>query len=297
MMTSAQAAIFPPLRPMHSATSTPVGDKVARDQFSLRLEAFGRLACGVVHDLNNLLTVIVSASEALSATTPDGSIEHNLAETSLLAATQGAELVSRLMRLATRPGRPQSADCDSVVGAVQFLARHAVNRNILLKVDGAASGVFCKADAVSLETVLLNLCINAGDAMTDGGTLTLTVSPIVLTGPVAGGLSLDEGDYVAFTVADTGHGMSAQTLRRCTDAFFTTKGDAGSGLGLSGASDFAANAGGALTIASVEAEGTQVSLYLPIANAGAYATEAVDPTSEPTEEPKRPSGRCRHISR
>jgi signal transduction histidine kinase/CheY-like chemotaxis protein len=239
-----------------------------RQAQSRRLEAIGRLAGGVAHDFNNLLTVILGAAESLiDGAEPDEA--RRLAETSLEAAERGAELIRRLLafaRTAPRSG-PQvsaSADAGAAVEAAARLLQRTLPEAVALDVRAPAGLLYCRADRGELENALLNLGVNARDAMPKGGRLALDAELRALDRAAAQGLGVKPGDYAVFTVEDDGLGMSPEIAARATEPFFSTKADgAGTGLGLSAVSALAAAAGGALAIRSRLGQGTRVELYIP----------------------------------
>ncbi|MDB5423197.1 MAG: hybrid sensor histidine kinase/response regulator [Phenylobacterium sp.] len=258
-------------------------DKLAQ---SMRLEALGQLTGGVAHDFNNLLTVILGATETLAAELPAGSHHRDLAEVTLQAAERGADLVRRLLTFCRHQSlEPQNIDCGGMLGSVHSLAQHLVRDDIRLTVSAPEVPLYCRADRAELEAALLNLCINARDAMPGGGRLSLDAEAATLGGKAARQLGLAPGSFVIFTVKDAGVGMTAETLRRAIEPFFTTKGPAGgSGLGLSTVYGFAQQSGGGLTIASKPRRGTTVRLYLPRAAGAAQGqldlpTASVEPTA------------------
>lgn len=238
---------------------------------SVRLEALGQLTGGVAHDFNNLLTVILGATETLAAELPPGSDHRGLAEVSLQAAERGADLVRRLLAFCRHQSlEPQNVDCDAMIGSVQALAQHLVRRDVEFTVQTSGGPLYCSADPAELESALLNLCINARDAMPSGGVLSLEAEGMPLAGKAAQQLGLKPGPYVVFTVKDTGVGMSAEVMRRAIEPFFTTKSLAGgNGLGLSTVYGFAQQSGGCLTLASKPNRGATVRLYLPRAASAA----------------------------
>lgn len=225
------------------------------------MEAVNQVAYGAAHDLNNLLAVILGASEALAQATADRPELRRLAETNLRAAQQGAEMVSRFLAFGRRrPGEPRRLDGGDVIVSVGALAEQVVGRGIDVRVTVPASSAACHADRSELESALLNLCINARDAMPHGGEIALEVAA-VSAGAVQG---LVPGPYVAFTVQDTGLGMTSDVLARAAEAYFTTKADrGGSGLGLTNVRELARRLGGELAIASAPGRGARVTLYLP----------------------------------
>jgi signal transduction histidine kinase/CheY-like chemotaxis protein len=232
---------------------------------SARLEALGQLTGGVAHDFNNLLTVILGATETLAAELPEGSDHRGLAEVSLQAAERGADLVRRLLAFCRHQSlEPQSVDCSGMLASVQALAARLLRADIDLRARTASAHLYCNADRAELESALLNLCINARDAMPSGGAIGLEAEGVLLAGRAARQLGLTPGPFVMFTVRDTGVGMSPEVARRAIEPFFTTKGLAGgNGLGLSTVYGFAQQSGGCLTISSKPRRGTTVRLYLP----------------------------------
>lgn len=225
------------------------------------MEALNQVAHGAAHDLNNLLAVILGASEALAQAAADRPDLRQLAETNLRAAQQGAELVNRFLAFGRRrPGDPRTLDCGDILAAVAALAGHVVGKGVEIQVAAPAGSAACHADRTELESALLNLCVNARDAMPHGGQIALEVAAVA----VGAGQGLVPGPYVAFTVQDTGLGMAPDVLARAAEPYFTTKADrGGSGLGLSSVRDLARRLGGDLAIASKPGQGSRVTLYLP----------------------------------
>jgi signal transduction histidine kinase len=235
---------------------------------SQRLEAMGRLTGGVAHDFNNLLTVIMGITESLAADLDAGSEHQKLAITGLRAAERGANLVRRLLASSRDDARnPTMIDCGEKAWVIAELVRHTIRDDVELTVSRPAYPLSCIADRTDLTSALLNLCMNARDAMPLGGELSLDVDSVLLSVKAAQPFGLQPGPYVVFTVRDNGVGMSPATLRQATEPFFTTKGEAGTGLGLATSHAFARESGGHLAISSREGRGTSVALYLPRARA------------------------------
>lgn len=229
------------------------------------LESLQRQTGVLTHDFNNLLNVILAANEALAAQAPEGSQARELAEMSQSAAEKAAELLRRLSDLSTPLAEGASPiDCDAAMAATSRLARLSVPPSVTVAAHAAEAPLRCRADRDELDRALLNLCINAGHAMPDGGTLTLAGRAAEIDAPAAGRLRLAPGSYVVLSVADTGVGMASETLARATEPYFTTRrGRGGTGLGLASVQDFAESAGGRLTLASRPGHGTTATLYLP----------------------------------
>jgi signal transduction histidine kinase/ActR/RegA family two-component response regulator len=234
-----------------------------------KLEAIGRLTAGVAHDFNNLLTVITSGAEALTEQLPPGHALRAEAELALHAAERGAELVRRLLTVSRQqPLRPRAIDVGKLLDGLADLVKRTLGENLELTVSHVAAPLACLADPGQLDSALLNVCINARDAMPGGGRLALESGLVSLSDEAAAHLGLKPGPYVMLSVRDSGVGMSAETASRAVDPFFTTKpAGEGSGLGLSTAYGFVRQSGGHFTIASTEGVGTTVRFYLPQAEA------------------------------
>ena len=230
-----------------------------------RLDALHRASGTLTHDLNNLLAVIVSANERLAAELPEGSDQHRLAVLALEAAERSATLLRRGLA-AARAEAPEipGADCGDALDTLRRIARQAIAPGVGLEVCAPSRPLQCLGDRTDLEMALLNLCLNADHATTAGGRILVQAEQVHLDQPEARRHGLPAGAYAAFTVRDTGKGMSPETLARAGDPLFTTRAE-GTGLGLSSVIDFAASAGGAFALQSREGHGTTATLYLPIA--------------------------------
>ncbi len=180
----------------------------------------------------------------------------------------------RLLAL-TRDDAPdlEPIDCAEVLQTLRGLARQVIEPGVRLTVLAPETPLLCSGERMGLEMALLNLCLNAGQATPAGGEVSVQVRTTRLSVGEARKLGLARGGYVAFSVRDTGKGMSPATLARATDPLFTTKAT-GTGLGLSSVLDVAASAGGALALQSREGHGTTATLYLPLAHAAAVAVAA-----------------------
>lgn len=245
----------------------------ARSQQARRLEALGKLTGGIAHDFNNLLTVMIGNSEMLERRLFDDARYRPLAEMTREAAERGAELTRRLLAFARRQAlAPQVVDSNGLIRELEELLRRSLRENIDLRfflADGLAPAL---VDPAQLESVLLNLSINARDAMPDGGKLTIETANVVLDTETAELYRVAPGAYVLIAVADTGHGMTAETARQAFDPFFTTKPPGeGTGLGLSMVYGFARQSRGHVSLYSEPGIGTIAKLYLPQA---VGATEA-----------------------
>jgi PAS domain S-box-containing protein len=254
-----------------------------------KMETVGQLSGGIAHDFNNLLTVILGNAEALSLRLKAREDLRHLADTIASAAERGAELTQRLLAFSRRQVlQPSAIDCNALVESMEVLLRRTLREDIKLNIAIAAAPVFALADAGQLESALLNLSLNAQDAMPDGGTLTLTTQEIDLDrSMIAGEPTMREGRYVMISVTDDGTGMSRETQEHVFEPFFTTKEvGKGSGLGLSMVYGFVKQSNGHVSIYSEPGLGTSVRLYLPIAES--LAASAAAPA--PREAAKTPRG-------
>ncbi|HEV2568755.1 PAS domain S-box protein [Sphingomonas sp.] len=231
---------------------------------SQKMEAMGSLTGGVAHDFNNLLTPIIGSLDMLVRKGVGSERERRLIDGALQSAERAKTLVQRLLAFARRqPLQATAVDTARVVEGMAGLIDSTVGPTIDVRVEVGADLPPAKADLNQLEMALLNLAVNARDAMPNGGELVMAVnSASVLANDPSG---LKPGTYVRLSVSDTGIGMDEATQRRAVEPFFSTKGiGKGTGLGLSMVHGLAAQLGGGLTIESVPGEGTTISLFLPI---------------------------------
>jgi CheY-like chemotaxis protein len=272
--SESQASVF--------AVGRDVTAKLASDERLRRaqkMEAVGRLTGGVAHDFNNLLTIVVGGAEALTDMLEPGSEAHDIAQLTLQAGERGADLVNSLLTFS----RGQSLD-PAPINARSLFEWRALPESIELRAD-AHAGVTCLADKSQLESVLLNLCINARDAMPAGGLVRIEARAVDLTTQSVESSGLTPGRYVRLTVSDNGQGMDAKTLDRATEPFFTTKAvGKGTGLGLAMAYGFARQSNGVLRIRSKPGKGTTVDLFLP------WSDSATEPVEAAVSAPARRSG-------
>jgi signal transduction histidine kinase/CheY-like chemotaxis protein len=248
-----------------------------------RLEAVGLLAGGVAHDFNNLLTVISGHAALALAAMPKGGEGRDDVEGVAHAAERAAEVVRNLLAFARQADlRPRPVDLDSTLRELATLIRPTLGPRVeLVHEPGGASGP-ALVDPVQLQQVLVNLAVNAGDAMPDGGTLTLRTLTLE-AGDEEASVGLRPGRYVGISVADTGTGMDEETLGRVFEPFFTTKGmERGTGLGLSTAHGIVAQSGGEIRAVSAPGSGSTFTVLLPCADSApglAGTTRATEPGS------------------
>jgi PAS domain S-box-containing protein len=230
---------------------------------SQKMEAMGQLTGGVAHDFNNLLTPIVGALDMLQRHGLGGEREQRLIAGAAQSAERAKVLVQRLLAFARRqPLQPVAVDIARLVTNMADLVSSTTGPQIKVVVDAANDLPPAKADPNQLEMALLNLAVNARDAMPEGGTLRISASVHIVR--AAENPGLPSGPYVRLSVADTGIGMDDATLARAIEPFFSTKGvGKGTGLGLSMVHGLASQLGGALTIKSKPDLGTNVELWLP----------------------------------
>ncbi len=297
-----------------------------------KLQAIGQLAGGISHDFNNMLTTVLGSLELMErrvSTSPqrwteaDAERLRSLITRAIGAVGRGADLSSGLLRFARRPradARP--TDVNRLIGDLVTLATSALGRRVRLVTELEEAPWPIHVDPSQVEAAVLNLCLNARDAMPEGGTLTIRTANTMITtaapapqagvpqagtlaaaqaGPAAalttstiaapgsaetaGGPAdfLPPGPYVSISIIDTGTGMPPEVQRRAFDAFFSTKGDAGSGLGLSQVQGMVRQAGGAVRLHSTPGIGTEVTLLLPRAAIEA-ATTLVPRASDPFQQ-------------
>jgi PAS domain S-box-containing protein len=245
-----------------------------------KLEAMGQLTGGVAHDFNNLLTPIIGSLDILHRRGLGGAREQRLIDAAFQSAQRAKVLVQRLLAFARRqPLQAAAIDAGALIKGLADLINSTIGPQIVLNIEVADDLPFAKADPNQLEMAILNLAVNARDAMDGPGAICISVAAAVLE---AGDVShLKSGRYVRLQVADTGHGMDEATLSRAVEPFFSTKGvGQGTGLGLSMAHGLATQLGGALTIASQLGKGTQVSIWLP-------ESDECPAASDGTHDPQR----------
>jgi signal transduction histidine kinase len=245
-----------------------------------KLESLGQLTGGVAHDFNNVLMAVLGNLELLSKRAGDPPAARRLIDGATKAAERGATLTQRMLAFARRQElRPEAVDAARHIGGLVEMLRRSLGPSIAITVDCEKDLPPIKVDPNQLELSLLNLALNARDAMPDGGNLTIAAHRPKFDPDV---IPLRPGEYVCLSVADTGSGMDEATLKRAPEPFFTTKGvGKGTGLGLSMVYGLAAQSGGLARISSRLGDGTTVELWLPATEPapGAAAENPAEPAA------------------
>ncbi len=259
--------------------------RLARTEDALRqaqkMEAVGQLTGGIAHDFNNMLTGIIGGLDMIRRNLPETrseKVDRYLSAASV-SAQRAAGLTQRLLAFSRRQSLDVVAvDVGALVEGIEDLLRRTLGENIALDVRRAPDLWRAKTDANQLESALLNLTINARDAMPDGGRLTIETANVHLDAGYTETVDeLEPGDYLVVAVSDTGTGMTDSVIAKAFDPFFTTKPiGQGTGLGLSMIYGFAHQSGGHVRIESAEGRGTTITLYLPRFRGGADASAAVE---------------------
>ena len=263
-------------QPAILATVIDISDRVELEEQlrqAQKMEAVGRLAGGIAHDFNNLLTAIRGNAELMSHRVKQDPAMAAEVDEILHAADRAASLTRQLLAFSRKQVlQPVALDLNEIVGAVARMARRLIGADVQLRLDLAQSVAQILADPAQVEQVLLNLIVNARDAMPTGGTIQLTTTNVVLR---VGHLDTSEwglaaGPYVLLTVTDTGIGMDQATKTRIFEPFFTTKETGrGTGLGLATVYGVVRQSGGAITVTSERGHGASFRVYLPALAGGA----------------------------
>ena len=248
---------------------------------SQKLESMGQLTGGVAHDFNNLLTPIVGVLDLLHRQGLGGDREQRLVDGALQSAERAKTLVQRLLAFARRqPLQPRAVDLGALVSNMADLVDSTTGPQIKVVVDVADELPAAVADPNQVEMALLNLAVNARDAMEGGGTLRISAESETIEDGHRSGLR--PGRYLCLSVADTGVGMDEATLARAVEPFFSTKGvGRGTGLGLSMVHGLAAQLGGAMTLKSSPGLGSNIEIWLPASDASADETSGSEDSLSP----------------
>ncbi len=235
-----------------------------------KMEAVGRLAGGIAHDFNNLLTVIMGYSHVLAAELgPDHPLRSKIEETQK-AGDRAAMLIRQLLAFSRKqPLEPKTLSLNTVVTSLEGMLQRLIGADIRLSITLDPSGGQVRGDQAQLEQVLMNLVVNARDAMDKGGILTIQTSRVDMTAsPVYHVRPLKPGPYIKLSVSDTGCGMDRETQSHIFEPFFTTKAEGkGSGLGLSTVFGIVAQCEGGIDVTSSPSRGTRFDIYLPCVEA------------------------------
>ncbi|PYD92030.1 hybrid sensor histidine kinase/response regulator [Pseudomonas syringae pv. pisi] len=265
--TAALRALNDTLEQRVAARTTELMQAEEKLRQSQKMEAVGQLTGGLAHDFNNLLAGISGALELMGTRIEQGrwgEVDKYIV-TAQGAAKRAAALTHRLLAFSRRQTLdPQPTDVNRLMKGMTDLIQRTVGPSIVVETLGATGLWPTLVDASQLENALLNLCINARDAMPDGGRITIEASNRWIDGDVARTHDMPEGHYLSLCVTDTGTGMTPDVIAKAFDPFFTTKPiGQGTGLGLSMIYGFANQSGGRVRIQSEVGKGTAISLYLP----------------------------------
>jgi two-component system cell cycle sensor histidine kinase/response regulator CckA len=240
---------------------------------SQKMEAVGQLAGGIAHDFNNLLTVILGFANRLAARLDEG------AGSELMEIRQAAEraaaLTHQLLAFSRRqPHATELVDVNVLVSSVEQMVRRLIGEDIRLTITASAEPALVEADPGQLEQVLVNLVVNARDALSVGGEIRIAVSTVDANDARSDQLEHLPGDHIVLSVSDTGTGMSEETVARIFEPFFTTKEQGkGTGLGLATVYGIVEQAGGRIAVASEQGRGTQFTISLPASKRSAVKEE------------------------
>jgi CheY-like chemotaxis protein len=228
-----------------------------------KMETIGQLTGGVAHDFNNLLMAVMGNLDLLRKRIPDDPRLHRLIDGAVQGAERGASLTQRLLAFARQQDlRAVPVDLGALIQGMSDLLQRSLGPRVVLRLDIPQGLPPARVDANQLELAILNLAINARDAMSDGGSIDIKVAQYQATSDPA----LKSGDYLKLSVIDTGMGMTSEILKRAVEPFFSSKPlGKGTGLGLSMVHGLAVQLGGALQLSSTEGQGTTATLILPVA--------------------------------
>ena len=229
------------------------------------MEAVGVLSGGIAHEFNNLLMIIVGNIELIENQLPEGGDLKRFASIAMKGAIRGAEITQRLLAFSRKQNLAIVAvDLNDLILGLHDMLRHTLGETITLETELAENLPKTLADRGQIEGALLNFVLNSRDAMPRGGTIIAWTSKTTLDAEAAAQAEVNPGDYVSLEIADTGHGMTAETIAQCFEPFFTTKNvGEGTGLGLSVVYGFAKQSGGFAETDSEVGRGTTIRLSLP----------------------------------
>lgn len=252
---------------------------------SQKMEAIGQLTGGVAHDFNNLLMAVLGSLEILKKRLPDDPALTPLLDNAIQGAERGAALTQRMLAFSRRQElNMQAINVPALVSGMMDFVQRSLSASASVETRFAKNLPHVTSDPVQLETALLNLVVNARDAMAGGGMIVISAEEYFADKNTE---RLKPGRYVRLAVADSGEGMDEETLIRATTPFFTTKGvGKGTGLGLSMVQGLTEQSGGKLEIESQKGKGTTVSLYLPVADANDCPQSSEQTMPSPAATPR-----------
>ena len=250
-----------------------------------KLEAVGQLAGGIAHDFNNLLQIINGYSSLILESTAEESPLGQKAQAICHAGERAAQLTRQLLAFSRKQiANPSIIETDCAIAALEKMLRRLIGENVDFRTSLGAGGAYIRIDPSQLDQVIMNLVVNARDAMPFGGRLTIETKRRNLQDPYphpAGNLA--PGAYVVLVVSDTGHGMDAATRERIFEPFFTTKAPGkGTGLGLSTVCGIVRQCGGAVHVSSAPGTGSTFTIYLPLFQDAARESSSTPPQPAPT---------------
>ncbi|MEL6342565.1 MAG: PAS domain-containing protein [Myxococcota bacterium] len=245
--------------------STNITDqKQGEDQLlqAQKMEALGEVTSGIAHDFNNLLTIMMGNLDLLLDEQSDLEEVQELAAEVRQAVSRASQLTDHLLTFARRQvHHPQACRLDLLLAQEAPILSRILGRTVQVRVHSSAGLWTCHLDPAQMQSALLNLCVNARDAVSGRGTITLSTDNLTIDQAIAA--DLPPGEWVRLSVRDDGVGMEADVIARATEPFFTTKGAQGTGLGLSMVNTFVRHAQGHLRIHSVRGQGTDIQLFFP----------------------------------
>ena len=269
---------------MMSVIGKQVGLSIQREQLerqfrqSQKMEAIGRLASGIAHDFNNLLTSIIGYAHLIERKlNPEDKLNRNAVQIQKTGQRAAAMIQQLLTFSRNQSQKTELMDLNQVIDQMKPMLQRLLTDNTMFNTDLASSIDLVLVDQTQLEQVILNLAVNARDAMPDGGVLSLETSTVRLQDSEAHLYGLPAGAYIRLDVHDTGHGMDESVQAHLFEPFFTTKESGkGSGLGLATVNGIVTQSGGAIKVVSTPGEGTTFSIYFPVARITApSATQVV----------------------
>jgi PAS domain S-box-containing protein len=258
---------------IHDRKQAEAALRASEDQLrqAQKMDAVGRLAAGVAHDFNNLLSVIVGYAQLVAADLPEGSLQRTSVQEIHTAGLRAAQLTKQLLAFARRQVlSPRSVDLNEIIHDMSRMLERIIGEDVDLRLVPAQHLMLCRVDPHQVDQVLMNLVVNARDAMPSGGKLTVETQNVVLDDEFARAHhGVSTGPHVMLAVTDTGVGMDAAVQARAFEPFFTTKeASNGTGLGLSTVFGIVQQSGGTIWLYSEPGHGTTVKIYFPAVEEG-----------------------------